>query len=99
MSNTDKVKGKYVSGYMCNVNKAKESFLWTQSVMKQLYPNKRTDGNIAYHIVQSFPQDIDISDEEVHQCGIELVKKLGKYQAYICSHVHPEIDEDGVVHR
>ena len=98
MANTDKIKGKYVSAYMCDVKNAKEDFLWTQSEIKKRYPDKKASGNIAYHIVQSFPEDLDISDEEVHQCGIELVKKLDKYQAYICSHVHPEIDEDGVVH-
>ena len=98
MANTDKVKGKFVSGYMCDADKAKEAFLFTQAEMKKRYPNKKTGGNIAYHIVQSFPEDIDISDEEVHRCGIELVRKLDKYQAYICSHVHPEIDEDGIVH-
>jgi len=98
MSNEDKVDGRYISGYYCYVKTAEQDFLDVQEELAKRYPDKDFDGIVAHHIVQSFPEDIDISDEEVHQCGIELVKKLDKYQAYICSHVHPEIKEDGKVH-
>lgn len=98
MSNSDKTKSKYVSGYMCSSENAVDQFLKNRDTILRLYPEKKEDGNLAFHLVQSFPEDIDISDEEVHQCGMELVEKIGKHQALICSHVHPIMDEEGEVH-
>lgn len=94
MSNNDKTQGKYISAYMCNEETVVEDFLDTQTK----YRDRKISGNVAFHLVQSFPEDIDISDEEVHQCGMELVEKIGKHQALICSHVHPVMDEEGEVH-
>ena len=93
MANEDKIEGKYVSGYQCSPQLAVTEF---KRVMTHY--GKRTKGNIAYHMVQSFPEDLDISDEEVHACGLELCEKLKLYQAVVCSHVHPVLDEDGVMH-
>lgn len=98
MSNEDKIKSKYASGYMCNPESVAKDFIWTQNQILNMYPDKTIEGNIAFHLVQSFPENLDISDEEVHQCGMELVRKIGKHQAYICSHVHPELKEDGELH-
>lgn len=99
IQNENKIGG-YISGYLCNPELAEEQFLQTKRknlnrVGKTL---KDDTGNYFYHIIQSFPKGIDISDEEVHNCGLELVKRLGLYQAVIASHVHPEIKEDEVLH-
>jgi len=91
MANDDKTQGKYISAYMCNEETVVEDFLNTQTK----YKDKKIAGNVAFHLVQSFPEGLDISDEEVHQCGMELVKKIGKHQALICSHVHPVMDDEG----
>lgn len=93
MANEDKIEGKYVSGYQCNPLLAAEEF---ERVM--MHYGTKAKGNIAYHMVQSFPEDLDISDDEVHQCGLELCERLGLYQAVVCSHVHPVLDDDGVLH-
>lgn len=95
-----KTKTVYVSGYMCNPDLAKDEFYLTKQINLDRIGKSIEDdtGNQAYHIVQSFPDDLDISDEEVHQCGIDLVKKLEKYQAIIASHVNPVIDEEGELH-
>lgn len=93
MANEDKIDQKYISGYLCNPLLAAEEFERAMT-----HYGKKVKGNIAYHMVQSFPEELDISDEEVHQCGIELCERLGLYQAVICSHVHPVLDEDGVLH-
>ena len=101
MSNTDKVKGKYISGYLCDPENAVSEFDIARilTLAKTNTEREKETGAVAYHIVQSFPKDLDISDEEVHQCGIELCKKLNAHQAVICSHVHPEIDENnGEIH-
>lgn len=98
-ANEDKTDG-YVSGYLCDPAHAAEEFIQTKQInLARVGKDLKDDtGNHAYHLVQSFPEELNISDEEVHRCGQELVEKLGKYQAIICSHVHPVVDEDEEVH-
>ena len=94
MSNKDKIGGRYISGYLCSPENAVAQF----EHVRNLYAEKgKASGNLAYHMVQSFPEDLDIDDEEVHQCGLELCEKLGLYQAVVCSHVHPVMNERGEV--
>ena len=95
IGNEDKIKGTYLSGYLCDPKTAFEEFAIArnQTVMKTGKADS-AGKYIAFHIVQSMPEGLDISDEEVHQCGIELVEKIGAHQAVIASHVHPVIDED-----
>lgn len=100
MANEKKIKKKFISGYMCHPETAEEEFLQT---MQTHMDNKGKtlddlDGSLSYHIVQSFPEELDISDEEVHQMGIELLQKLEKYQGVVSSHLHPELKEDGLIH-
>ena len=99
IKNENKACG-YVSGYLCHPDLAEEEFAQTKiknlrRVGKTLEDDK---GNYYYHIIQSFPKELDISDDEVHACGLELVKRLGLYQAIVASHVHPEIKEDELIH-
>ncbi len=98
MADRNKIDGRYVSGYRCNPNTAAEEFSIDKDRILMLSGKKPNGGAIAFHIVQSFPGDIQISHEEVHQCGIELCQKIGKHQAIICSHVNPVYDEDGNIH-
>ena len=90
----------YVSSYLCSADRAAQDFLLNAYLLsvKTRFATDPESGPIAYHMVQSFPPNLDISDEEVHQCGIELVKKLEKYQGIISSHVHPVIDTDDHIH-
>lgn len=96
---TENVQEKFISGYLCNPETAVQEFLNVkeQNLYKQNKTLEEETGNHAYHIIQSFPEDLDISDEEVHQCGRELCEKLHAHQAVICSHIHPVINEDGEV--
>lgn len=105
-SNENKTEG-YVSGFLCDPEFVIEQFYQTKRINLERVGKTLEDdkGNIAYHIVQSFPPELDISDEEVHQCGLELLRKmgnyneeLGTYQGVVSSHVHPAIDEEGEVH-
>lgn len=95
-----KIKKKYKSGHLCDPAWAAEQFALTRQ--KNLERSgKNVEGKreiVGYHIIQSFPEDLEISDNEVHQCGRELAEKLGLYEAVIDSHLHPEIKEDGLVH-
>ena len=96
---TDEIHKKYISGYMCNPETAVQEFLNAkeENLFRQGKALADETGNWAYHIIQSFPENLDISDDEVHQCGRELCEKLGVHQAVICSHVHPVINEDSEV--
>lgn len=102
MANKEKTETKYVSGYECDPNTVMTDFNATWFQIQDKVQTKRIhnkeNGTMAFHMVQSFPEDIALSDEEVHQCGMELLKKIGKHQGLVCSHVHPVIDEEGVPH-
>ena len=99
MADERKTQATYVSTYLCESDSVVDDFLVTQELLaiKSQGKIRRNTGAVAYHLVQSFPEGLDISDEEVHQCGIELVKKLGIHQALICSHVHPVTNEKNEV--
>lgn len=99
IANEDKIGG-YISGYLCDPELVEQQFRQTKEINlarvgKELKDDK---GNYFYHIIQSFPEELDISDDEVHRCGLELVERLGLYQAVVTSHIHPAIDEEGEVH-
>jgi len=101
MANEDKIEGKYISGYLCNPENAVTEFdmARTLTLARAGEEREKETGAVAFHIVQSFPEGLDISDEEVHQCGLELCEKINAHQAVICSHVHPAVDEQsGEVH-
>lgn len=101
MSNEDKTKAKFISGYMCDPETMLDDFRanWTDFDADSFRENRpRKNETMSFHIVQSFPEELNISNEEVHQCGIELLKKIEKHQGLICSHVHPVIDDEGEVH-
>ena len=95
MNDEYKIEKKYISGYLCDPEFAVEQFKMVKDRDLARVGKTEDDGNIAYHIIQSFPADLEISNEEVHQCGLELVKKIGLHQAVVCSHVHPVTDKDG----
>lgn len=94
MSNKNKIKKIFKSGYLCDPDFAIEQWIKVKEKNLSAVNKELSDdtGNQAFHIVQSFPRDLDISDDEIHQCGIELAKKLGIHQAIICSHLQPEYD-------
>jgi len=100
MANQDKTKSKYVSGYMCDPDTVLDDFrgaIIENDFNGDVRHRDKDNERMAYHLVQSFPEGLNISDEEVHQCGIELLKKIDKHQGVVCSHVHPVIDEEGEV--
>lgn len=99
-ADSDKTKVKYITKYRCSSDDIALEFQTTAEMLSLKSDGKAkvNTGIVAFHMVQSFPEGLDISDEEVHQCGVELLLKLKKHQGIICSHVHPVIDEEGEVH-
>lgn len=99
MADANKTKNTYISGYLCDPDHAIEQFMQTKMYnLKQVDKDLLDDlGNQGFHIVQSFPDDLEISDEEVHQCGVELCEKIKVHQAVITSHLHPVYDKNGIL--
>lgn len=102
MKNSDKTtiseggQDKWISGYLCNPDHALEEFLITREKNLERVGKDVDDdnGNLAFHIVQSFPRDINITPAEVHEAGIRLCEKIGLYQAVVCTHIHPVVDKE-----
>lgn len=76
--------GMLVSSFCCSVNTADiEMELTAQDARKV------EDGRLAYHLMQSFSPDDDITPEKAHELGKEFANKLlnGKYEYIITTHV------------
>lgn len=76
--------GALVSSFGCSVPTADiEMALTSQNA------RKTENGRIAYHLIQSFSPDDDLTFEKAHELGKELADKLlgGKYEYVIATHV------------
>lgn len=89
---------QWISSRICPVHNFAD-FMWAKAeqlnAMHKI-PGGLENGILAYILIQSFPLGLEITEEEVHQCGVELAEKLGPYPALVCSHVAPMVDKDGV---
>lgn len=95
MANEYKIGKQYISGYLCDPELAIQEFRDTaEQNLSRVGKTLNDDSNvIAFHIIQSFPDNLDIDNDLVHQCGLELCEKLGLHQAVVCSHIHPAVNE------
>ena len=85
IKNKDKTEQcKFVSAFGCSEDNAFSDMVATQRMFER---NRRKNGVVAYHIVQSF-KDFETTPEIAHKCGQELVKKLfeGKYECVLATH-------------
>ena len=86
IKNKDKTEQcKFVSAFGCSEDNAFSDMVATQRMFER---NRRKNGVVAYHIVQSF-KDFETTPEIAHKCGQELVKKLfeGKYECVLATHL------------
>ena len=86
IKNKDKTEQcKFVSAFGCSENYAFSDMVATQRMFER---NRRKNGVVAYHIVQSF-KDFETTPEIAHKCGQELVKRLfeGKYECVLATHL------------
>jgi len=101
MADQDKTRTKYISGYLCDPETAAYDFRYARLMAlaaKDAEEMCGQDETMSFHLVQSFPEELDISDEEVHACGVELLQKIDKHQGIVCSHVNPVVDDEGLLH-
>ena len=86
IKNKDKTEQcKFVSAFGCSEDYAFSNMVATQMMFER---NRRKNGVVAYHIVQSF-KDFETTPEIAHKCGQELVKRLfeGKYECVLATHL------------
>ncbi len=86
IKNKDKTEQcKFVSAFGCSEDYAFSDMVATQMMFER---NRRKNGVVAYHIVQSF-KDFETTPEIAHKCGQELVTRLfeGKYECVLATHL------------
>ena len=81
-----------VSSYACTPKNAEIAF---QSALRQTNKKKTDKPNLAYHFIQSFSPDDNVTPETAHKAGQEYIDNLlGKKFAYVMSthidkgHIH-----------
>ena len=92
---TDPKKTDYhnlVSGYNCEPDFADLDFKMTEDLAKEIkgdYSKVGGSNNLAYHMIQSFDPDDDITPEKAHEIAKELADKFldNKYEYLISTHV------------
>ena len=98
----EKMDSEYVSGYLCDPQTALMDFTETWTMARDILDcgriQKQDKETLAYLVVQSFPKGLNVSDAEVHQCGMELLQKIEKHQGVVCSDVKTWVDDLGVTH-
>lgn len=88
--------GVLVSAYNCEPDSADFDFALTKAAALhtpwQTNSQPRKHNIEAYHIIQSFSPDDDVTPEEAHQIGKELADKLlkGRYEYVIATHTDKE---------
>ena len=84
----------YVSAHLCQPDSVIEDFLDTAMCSARMRGD-RPSRPIAYEFVQSFEDDPELSDELVHQLGLQLGEAMfHEYPYVMASHVNPVLDDD-----
>lgn len=86
ITNEDKTdSGILVTGVNCHAELAETEFKNTRS---QLFKNKNVGKRLAYHLVQSFHPEDDISPEEAHEIAVKMCKELyPDFQCVVSTHI------------
>ena len=82
-----------VSGYLCNPKTADDEFAEARAkyyshTSEIVSDNKKV--RTAYHWIQSFDNKTYVDPKLAHQIGIELMEKLGCFQAVINTHMNTD---------
>ena len=85
-------KNFLISSFECSSNNTEIEFLLLQNLAKQVKGDYSKVGGkniLAWHIYQSFSPDDNVTPDQVHQLGKELVEKFleNKYQYVIATHI------------
>ena len=81
---------KFVYGYNVTPKTASIEFSFTEKMAQNIKGDyKRENGNLAYHIIQSFDYNDIITPEEALEIGKKTVESFteGKYEYVIATHI------------
>lgn len=90
IENPDKTDGQlYVSGYNTEPQTASLDFEMTAATARKAHHSKRRSGNLAYHLIQSFSPNDDLTPEQAHELGKKLASEFtqGKYEYVVATHI------------
>lgn len=81
-----------VSSYNCQVNYASSEMEMTRDFAREVKGDYRKTGgadNLAYHLIQSFSPDDNVTPEQAHEIGKQLADELleGKHEYVISTHI------------
>lgn len=82
-----------VSGYNTNPQTAAFDFEITSTMAKSVHgSHRKASGNLAYHLIQSFSPDDNVSPEQAHELGLKLVMEFtdGKFEFIVATHINTE---------
>lgn len=91
IENPQKTDGQMlISGYNCDPQTAAFEFQCTATLAKQGRKRKRHHTeNLAYHLIQSFSPDDDLTPEQAHAIGQKLAMEFseGRHEYVIATHI------------
>lgn len=92
ITNSEKTEyGQLVSGYNCSPDSAELEFAMTAQLASKSHNagTKAKSPNLAYHLMQSFSPNDNITPEQAHELGKQLADRFleGKYEYVISTHV------------
>lgn len=82
--------GLYIYGYNVTPKTASIEFSFTEKLAEDIVGDfKKTNGNLAYHIIQSFDYKDILTPQEALEIGKKTVEELtdGKYEYVIATHI------------
>ena len=80
-----------VSGYNTNPQTAAFDFEITSTMAKSVHgSHRKASGNLAYHLIQSFSPDDNVSPEQAHELGLKLAMEFtdGKFEFIVATHIN-----------
>lgn len=92
ITNPEKTEyGQLVSGYNCSPDSAELEFAMTAQLASNSHKvgTKTKSPNLAYHLIQSFSPNDNVTPEQAHELGKQLATRFleGKYEYVISTHV------------
>lgn len=91
IENPSKTDGQlYVSGYNTEPQTASLDFEMTATMARKVYRSvPKRKGNLAYHLMQSFAPDDELTPEQAHELGRKLASEFteGRYEFVVATHL------------
>ena len=91
IENPDKTDGQlFISGYNTEPQTASLDFEMTATMARKAHRSaSRRNQNLAYHLIQSFSPDDDLTPEQAHELGKKLASEFteGRFEFVVATHL------------